>query len=104
VNSDQEVRGCPFPVGSMVTWVDDAPVTWRYIWTPGPMKVISARWDDGEPTEYAIKYYFPIPRVPGWQICVEYDADSTSYYDPPLSLLIGPRIRKEVHEMWLRLV
>lgn len=92
---------CPFPVRSLVTWSEDAPATWHFIWTPGPMTVISARWDDGAPTEYSMKFG-GIPRIPGWIIEVEYDADSTDYYDPPLSLLLGKeRIQKEIHEMWL---
>jgi hypothetical protein len=91
---------CPFPIGSLVTWSLDAPRTWRKIWTPGPMTVISSRWDDGTPTEYSMKFG-GIPRKPGWVIGVEYDADSTDYYNPPLSILIGKRIQKEIHEMWL---
>lgn len=97
---------CPFPVDSKVTWTEDAPATWRFIWTPGPMTVISARWDNGTPNEYEMLFkeaFGGQDRIPGWIILIEYDADSTSYYDPPLSLLLGrKRLQMEVHEMWLR--
>jgi len=91
----------PFAVGSLVTWANDAPQTWRFIYTPGPMTVISARFDDGQQGEYA-KRFGGIPRTPGWIITVEYDADSTDYYDPPLSYYFHKqRIQSQIHQMWL---
>lgn len=97
---------CSFAVGSIVTWTDNAPDTWRFIWTPGPMTVISACWHDGTPSEYAKKFdENGMCITPGWIITVEYDADSTDYYNPPLSLLLGKeKLEKQVHEKWLKLV
>lgn len=72
------------------------------------MKVVSAYWHDGRPSEYLQQFVDRFggkrpSRTPGWIITVEYDADSTDYYDPPLSLIVGKkRITKDVHEMWLR--
>lgn len=97
----------PFPVGSVVTWNKDAPETWRHIWSPGPMGVVSAYWHDGTPSEYLMRFVEKFggsrpPRTPGWIITVEYDPDASGYYDPPLSLLLGEMmITKDVHEMWL---
>ncbi len=92
---------CPFPIGSLVTWTDNAPKTWRTVITPGPMKVISFRWDEGHASLYSMQFG-GIPRSPGWIINVEYDPDSTDYYDPPLSLLFWQNtFQKEIHEMWL---
>lgn len=94
---------CPYKAGDLVTWVDEAPKDWRYVITPGPMTVVSARWTDGKPNELAKKFDGGFEFKPGWIILVEYDADSTNYYDPPLSLLLGKkRIPKELHEMWLK--
>lgn len=93
---------CPFAIGSLVTWVDNVPSTWRFTITPGPMQVVLCRWDDGTPSEYSMKFG-GIPRIPGWIVIVEYDADSTNYYDPPLSNLLGlTRLRREFHQMWLK--
>jgi hypothetical protein len=94
----------PFSIGSEVTWKRSAPKTWHFTITPGPMKVVSVRWDDGRPTEYSMQFgEGGIPRKPGWIITIEYDATSTEYYDPPLSLFFGKdRIEEEVHEMWLQ--
>jgi len=93
---------CPFPLGSLVAWSKDAPATWHVVHTPGPMTVVSVRRDEGAPSEYSMKFG-GIPRVPGWMVTVEYDADSTGYYDPPLSLLLGKkRIQGEIHQMWLQ--
>lgn len=95
--------GSPFSIGSSITWANEAPQTWHFIFTPGPMQVVSARWDAGRPTEYSLRFG-GISRAPGWIITVEYDADSTKYYDPPLSILIGKkRLKEEIHEQWLRL-
>jgi hypothetical protein len=91
----------PFAVGSNVTWSDGVPEAWRIIWTPGPMKVISARFDEGKPSKYSMKFG-GIPRTPGWIILVEYDADATLYYDPSLRGLCGSRIQKEIHQKWLK--
>lgn len=94
---------CPFRIGSIVMWVPKTPETWRYIYTPGPMRVIDARYHDGTPSEYA-KMFGPngMNITPGWILTVEYGADSTNYYNPPLSLLLGKkRIAKEVHQKWL---
>ncbi len=94
---------CPFLPGSLVTWIPNAPKTWRFIYMPGPMTVVSARYHDGTPSEYAKKFGKNGMRItPGWILTVEYDADSTDYYDPPLSLLFGTkRLEKEIHEKWL---
>ena len=95
----------PFPNGSLVTWAKDAPETWRFTLTPGPMKVVSARWDAGTPTEYSMQFgEGGIPRTPGWIITIEFDGDKTTYYNPPLSVFFGKWIKKEVHEKWLTLV
>lgn len=92
---------CLFAVGSMVTWAADAPESWRYIYAPGPMKVVALRFDDGAPSDYSQKFG-GIPRKPGWIVMVEYDADASPYYDPPLSVLLDTKtIRKEIHQMWL---
>ncbi len=94
---------CPFPVFSWTKWSPDAPSEWRYLFTPGPMKVVAAYYHDGVANEYA-KKFGPngFDFKPGWIVTVEYNADSTSYYNPPLSLLLGKkRIRKQLHEMWL---
>ena len=91
----------PFAVGSLVTWADNAPKIGRFISTPGPMTVISALYDDGSQSEYA-KRFGGIPRQPGWIITVEYNADATDYYDPPLSYYFHKqRIQSQIHEMWL---
>lgn len=91
----------PYADGSLVTWAPDVPSTWHYTITPGPMVVISSRWDDGHPTEYSMRFG-GIPRQPGWIVTVEFDADSTDYYDPPRSILFGnKRLQKELHEKWL---
>ncbi len=94
----------PFTVGSQVIWSEKAPKSWHFIWTPGPMVVISSRWDDGHPSEYSQKFG-GVPREPGWIITVEYDADSTDYYDPPLSSLLGKKkLQEEIHQRWLSLI
>lgn len=68
------------------------------------MLVVSSKWDDGHPSPYSEKFG-GIPRKPGWIVTVEYDADSTSYYDPPLSLLLKKtRLKMDVHEQWLTLI
>lgn len=93
----------PFPIDSVVTWNPDAPKTWQLIWTPGPMIVVGAYWHDGKPSAYALRFG---PNgmciTPGWILTVEYGADETNYYSPPLSLLLGKeRITKDIHEKWL---
>ena len=94
---------CPFQNGDIVTWMKKAPKTWRFTLTPGPMTVVSARWSDGKATQYSMQFgEGGIPRKPGWIVTVEFDATSTDYYDPPLSLLFDrDRIQKEIHECWL---
>ena len=95
--------GTVFPLGTLVTWNKDTPTTWRFIYTPGPMTVVSARWSSGISSEYLRKFemFGDISLKPGWIVTVEYLADS-KYYDPPLSLLCGKkRIQKEIHQMWL---
>ncbi len=97
--------GCPFPVDSIVTWARDTPDTWHYTITPGPMKVVSARGDEGKPSEYSLRFCEGgIPRTPGWIITIEFDGDKTTYYDPPLSIFFGKWIKKEIHEKWLTLL
>jgi len=92
-----------FLIGSLVTWSEDIPESWRFIYTSGPMTVVSVRWDDGIASEYSEKFG-GISREPGWIINVEYNADSTTYYDPPLSLLCGVgKLQKEIHQRWLNL-
>ena len=94
----------PFPIGSLVIWSKDALKTWHFTVTPGLMKVISARWDDGTPSEYSMQFG-GIPRTPGWIITIEFDGNNTTYYDPPLTTFFGTRwIQKEIHEKWLTLV
>lgn len=95
---------CPFEKGDIVVWSDDAPKEWWYIHTPGPMKVVDFWWSDGIPTKYAMMFGSNgMDFRPGWIVTVEYDADSTSYYDPPLSLILHQKeIRKMVHQMWLK--
>ena len=92
-----------FPIGTMVTWVADVPPTWRFTVTPGPMEVVGGWWNDGTPSEYALRFGengMEIP--PGWILTVKYDADSTDYYDPPRSILFGKsRLVTQVHEKWL---
>lgn len=91
----------PFLIGTRVAWAEDAPKSWHFIYTPGPMFVASACWDDGKASEYSQKFG-GIPREPGWIILVEYDADLTDYYNPPLSFLTGmDRLQKEIHQKWL---
>ncbi len=94
---------CPFQTGEKVTWSDDSPSNWKFLHTPGPLVVVSAFYQDGVPNTYARLFgESGMGFKPGWILEVEYDADSTSYYDPPLSLLFGKkRIVKMVHEMWL---
>jgi len=101
---------CSFPVGTTVTWNSRAPKTWCFVHTPGPMVVVDAQWHDGTPSELLQTFVDMFPskrpaRRPGWILTIEYDADSTDYYDPPLSLLLGEkRVTKDVHEMWLKRV
>ncbi len=86
-----------------VTWSPDAPKSWRFIWTDKPMLIISARWDDGVSSSYADQFG-GLPRTPGFVVIVEYEADSTSYFDPPRSLLFNKRkLQMEVHSIWLEL-
>lgn len=100
---------CQFVLGSSVIWSPCAPKAWRHIWTPGPMTVVGARFNDGTTSEYLMQFIVMFgqgssspPFVPGWLILVEYDANSTSYYNPPLSTLVCiSRIQKKVHEKWL---
>ncbi len=98
---------CPFIKDSWVTWSEKAPETWRFIWTPGPMRVVSAYWNDGTPSEHqkALAKQFGVDeplRMAGWIVTVVYDVDSTSYYNPALSVFFGARlIRTEIHEAWL---
>jgi hypothetical protein len=95
----------PYKAGSLVTWVDEAPKEWRYTITPGPMTIISARQNDVEPTELAKKFDGGFNFRPGWIVLVEYEADSTQYYNPPRSILLGKkRIQTELHEMWLKFI
>jgi hypothetical protein len=92
---------CSFSIGDMVTWSDNAPKTWRFTWTSGPMTVVSVRWDDGTPSKYSERFG-GISRIPGFIVTVEYDADSTDYYNPPRSLLFNkPKLQMEIHEKWL---
>lgn len=88
-------------VGNVVMWTDDSPETWRFIHTPGPMTVVSVWHHDGEPSDYARRFGVRID--PGQMCEVEYDADSTDYYNPPLSLTMGKRLTKVVHSKWLKL-
>ncbi len=93
---------CPFPVGARVSWSAIVPRNWLFLHTPGPMIVVDVFYQDGTPTEYARQFgKNGFDFVPGWIITVEYDTDSTDYYNPPLSLLFGKRMVKMVHEKWL---
>lgn len=97
----------PFRKYSWVKWSEEAPKTWSMIWTSAPMQVISSYWHDGTPSEFLMKFVERFggdrpARQPGWIITVEYDVDSTNYYNPPLSTFFGKRfIQTEIHEMWL---
>jgi hypothetical protein len=92
----------PYPPGTLVTWNADAPDTWHYIYTPGPMRVIDSFYHTGDASDYA-KQFHPegMGIKPGWIYTVDYDPDSTSYYDPPLRLLYGPLLKRMVHERWI---
>lgn len=93
----------PFRVGEIVRWSDEAPSEWQYLFTPGPMAVVGMHYHDGVANDYA-KMFGPngFDFKPGWIVTVEYDADSTSYYNPPLSFYFNKkRIMKQLHEMWL---
>ncbi len=94
-----------FSVGSVVTWNSDAPSIWRVIWTPGPMRVVKARWHDGKPSVYSLKFGADgMGITPGWMLTVEYPADEPRYYDPPLSTYLGKdHATNDVHEKWLML-
>jgi hypothetical protein len=94
---------CPFERGNFVTWSKKAPCTWSYIFTSGPMMVLSARWDDGQPTEYSKRFgQGGISRKPGWIALVEYPTNTTGYYDPPLSFFFGKtRVQMQIHEQFL---
>ena len=90
-----------FTEGSLVKWAPGTPENFYFLYTPGPMTVLSARWSDGEPSEYSMQFG-GIRFDPGWIVTVEYDADSTSYYDPPLSSIFGKdRLVHDFHEKWL---
>ncbi len=95
----------PFAIGSLVTWSEVIPPAWRWIWTPGPMEVVSQFWSDGAPTQYSLQFGpngFDLQ--PGWIVTVEYDPDSTRYYDPPLRILLElgeDNIQKRIHQKWL---
>jgi hypothetical protein len=93
---------CPFPLGSFVRWSDIAPKDWLYLHTAGEMVVVGAFYQDGTPNEYA-KKFSPVGMgfEPGWVITVEYDSDSTDYYNPPMSTFFGKRMVKMLHEKWL---
>ena len=95
---------CPFVVGQKVAWSSDAPLDWKLVHTPGPMTVVSFRWSDGLPTQYSLMFGpNGFDFKPGWIITVEYEADSTEYYNPPRSLLFQSNvIQKEFHQMWLK--
>jgi|GEM_PF-2534242 len=94
-----------FAPGSLVGWSKDVSPSWYFIWTPGPMKVISFRYTDGSSSEFLKKFeeqFGGEPNKSGWIVTVEYDPDSTTYYDPPRSLLFHKKVlQMEVHEMWL---
>jgi len=94
---------CPFRAGEVVAWCKNVPKDWYYTRTPGPMTVISVRWSDGSPTQYAKLFGKDgLEFKPGWIVEIEYNADSTKYYNPPRSLLFGKKMfREEIHEMWL---
>lgn len=94
---------CPFTKGDSVTWSQDAPSNWRFLHTPGPMTVVEATYHDGIPTEYSKMFGETGMGIQaGWIVTVEYDADSTSYYDPPLKFYFGTnRVVKMLHEKWL---
>lgn len=97
-----------FVPGTLVTWVKDAPPAWWLIYTAHPMEIVSCRWDDGTLSEYA-KNFWDEPRQPGWVYTVQYEPDTTGYYDPPLKILLRERLvhekyfHMEVHERLLRL-
>jgi len=92
------------PFHSLMTWSKDVPQYWRYIYTPGPMTIVSARWSDGRVSEYAKKFGYT-SFDPGWIFYVEYDADSNKYYDPSLNLIFRKkRLRLEIHEKWLEFI
>ena len=94
---------CPFETGDEVTWADSVPREWLFIWTPGPMTVVSFWWHNGRPSKFA-RMFGITPRAPAWMVTVEYDPDSTDYYDPPLSIILGkPLLRMDIHEKWLKL-
>ena len=96
---------CSFPNRSSVAWSTKTPMTWRFTLTPGPMVVVSARFHDGTASRYTkflTKLEDGLCITPGWIITVEYEVDSTAYYDPPRSSLFQKqKLQMEVHEMWL---
>lgn len=94
---------CPFSIGELVTWSVRVPSEWKFLHTPGPMIVVNTFYQDGIPNNYARRFGMGgMGFLSGWILEIEYEADSTSYYDPPLSILFGKkRIVKLVHEVWL---
>lgn len=94
---------CPFAENDVITWVDDVPSHWHWSVTPGPMKVVGMWWHSGKPSEYAKLFGENGMNItPGWIITVEYDADLTTHYNPPLSFFFGKIIRRDIHQKWLR--
>lgn len=98
---------CPFTIGQQVTWIQTLPnPSWRYTITPGPMVVVDATWCINRPSDLALLFGpngFEFEA--GWRITVEYDADSTDYYDPPLSIILGrKRLTGIFHETWLQAI
>jgi hypothetical protein len=96
---------CPFAIEQKVVWADKIPnQAWLYTMTSEPMVVVAMEWYDRPPSAYALKFGpTGLDFKSGWRITVEYDADSTNYYDPPLSLILDKkRITAVIHEMWLK--
>lgn len=46
----------PLPVGTIVYWASDVPESWKLTTTPGEMRILSGRWLDGSPSEYAKRF------------------------------------------------
>jgi hypothetical protein len=93
-----------FPAGTLLGWADDVPDTWRFIHTPGPLRVEDVYFQTGKPNDYAKRFHpdgFSLE--PGNIYQVSFSAKKSTYYDPPLSFYIGDRGTILVHEKWLRL-
>lgn len=101
--SDKRVE--PFPIGTIVYWATDTPESWKLTTTPGEMRIVSARWLDGEPSPYAKRFGGDegVGIVRGWLYEVTYDPDVTDYYDPARSVVFGTDSPiMLVHQRWLR--